>query len=183
MTGEVEEASTISVFCLSFPPGGIRGSEGSLLQLSPARPPPCLRGQIRQGFCGLSKKPSEWFFPKGTRHPQQVLWQPTLPCTASCLDSHFRMLQELGLSALLVYNRNSMFNECSLNEEIHETQGPPEWTLFHFVLCSENRQMTRVGIYLLSPRDQPEAMHGPGKHTTWEVSLEADAVGNGCEHW
>lgn len=132
MTGEVEEASIISVFCLSFPPGGIRGSEGSLLQLSPARPPPCLRGQIRQGFMGYPRSHQNGSSLRALGHPQQVLQQPTLPCTASCLDSHFRMLQELGLSALLVYNRNSMFNECSLNEEIHETQGPPEWTLFHF---------------------------------------------------
>lgn len=26
------------------------------------------------------------------------------------------------------------------------------------VLCSEHRQMTRVGSHLLAPRDQPEAM-------------------------
>lgn len=66
-------------------------------------------------------------------HPQQVLQQPTSPCTASCLDSHFRMLQKPVLSsALLVSNRNSMLSKCSPNEEIRETQEPPEWTLFHF---------------------------------------------------
>lgn len=31
------------------------------------------------------------------------------------------------------------------------------------VLCSEHRQMTRVGSHLLAPRDQPEAMQRRGR--------------------
>lgn len=63
--------------------------------------------------------------PRALGNPQQFLQQTTLLCTGSCLDSHFRVLQEVGPSStILVFGRNSMLNKCSLNEEIRETQGP-----------------------------------------------------------
>lgn len=71
-----------------------------------------------------------------------------------------------------------MLKKCLLNEEIHETQDQLNELFILIVLCSEHRHITKVRLYLLAPRDQPETTrerqdqgHMPHGKSLWRQVL------------
>lgn len=89
---------------------------------------------------------------------QQVLQKSTLSGLPPSV------LQESGLTcALLVSGKNSMFKNTHSMKKSMKLRDQLNELFTVTVLCSEHRQMTRVGSHFLAPRDQPEVMQRRGR--------------------